>query len=202
MLDVLARYRDARGLYKTWLAPRSEYRCIDPGANPNPTDLAIQLNVYLMLRELAPPSAQALCTSLQRAFADGDVWVYYARAPLLPYLRVAELTQLGCPLPFPTDRLALPISDQGIWSEAAYLLVEAHASVPNEEAREKMNVLLGHVGADDFALLKRAPPLIYHNDLTANVRRYYWSEDVGYALWLRLYDAAGPDAEPESLRTP
>jgi hypothetical protein len=202
MLDVLARYRDARGLYKTWLAPRSEYRCIDPGANPNPTDLAIQLNVYLMLRELAPPSAQALCTSLQRAFADGDVWVYYARAPLLPYLRVAELTQLGCPLPFPTDRLALPISDQGIWSEAAYLLVEAHASVPHEEAREKMNVLLGHVGADDFALLKRAPPLIYHNDLTANVRRYYWSEDVGYALWLRLYDAASPDAEPESLRTP
>ena len=28
---------------------------------------------------------------------------------------------------------------------------------------------------------------MYHNDLTATVRRFYWSEDFGYALWLRLY---------------
>lgn len=35
--------------------------------------------------------------------------------------------------------------------------------------------------------MKLNPPLLYHNDLTASVRRFYWSEDVGYALWLRLY---------------
>jgi hypothetical protein len=34
------------------------------------------------------------------------------------------------------------------------------------------------------------PPLLYHNDLSASVKRFYWSEDVGYALWLRLYEAA------------
>jgi hypothetical protein len=31
------------------------------------------------------------------------------------------------------------------------------------------------------------PPLLYHNDLTASVPRFYWSEEFGYALWLRLY---------------
>jgi len=39
--------------------------------------------------------------------------------------------------------------------------------------------------------VRQNPPLLYHNDLTATVPRYYWSEDVGYALWLRLaHDAA------------
>ena len=43
---------------------------------------------------------------------------------------------------------------------------------------------------DDFALLRQYPPLLYHNDLTASVPRYYWSEEFGYALWLRLYFAS------------
>ena len=29
--------------------------------------------------------------------------------------------------------------------------------------------------------------IAFSNDLSARVRRYYWSEDFGYALWLRLY---------------
>ena len=49
--------------------------------------------------------------------------------------------------------------------------------------------LLAQLGADDFALLRKAPPLLYHNDLSASVKRFYWSEDAGYALWLRLYEA-------------
>ena len=39
--------------------------------------------------------------------------------------------------------------------------------------------------------VRRNPPLLYHNDLTAKVPRYYWSQDVGYALWLRLAYATG-----------
>ena len=68
MLGELARYRDARGLYRTWLAPQEEYQSIDPGRDPNPTDIAIQMHVYLMLRELDPPAAQNLCNALQRSF--------------------------------------------------------------------------------------------------------------------------------------
>ena len=47
-------------------------------------------------------------------------------------------------------------------------------------------------------MVRRAPPLLYHNDLTASVSRYYWSEDFGYALWLRLYlatERGGHDRE-------
>lgn len=193
MLDLLARYRDARGLYRTWLAPRKDYQCLDPGSDPNPTDFAIQLHVYLMLHELDPPAAQALCGNLQRAFRDEDIWVYYAKSALLPYLRVAELRQRGCPLPLPAERLALPAGQQAIWNEAAQLLVELTELPGNTGSRQAAQRVLARLGADDFALVRRSPPLLYHNDLSATVRRYYWSEDVGYALWLRLHEAAGSD---------
>jgi hypothetical protein len=51
------------------------------------------------------------------------------------------------------------------------------------------------IGNNDFAQLRQSPPLIYHNDLSAHVRRFYWSDDFGYALWLRLYEAAGFDTQ-------
>ena len=47
--------------------------------------------------------------------------------------------------------------------------------------------ILRSLAADDFAALRNNPPLLYHNDLTASVRRFYWSEEVGHALWLKLY---------------
>ena len=191
MLDTLARYRDARGLYRTWLAAQKQYRCIDPGSDPDPTDITIQMHIYMMLRELDPPSAQTLCGALQRAFRDEDIWVYYAKSALVPYLRAPELGQLGCTLPLPTERLVLPAAQQEIWSDAARRLVEATASPPDAAARAAIRSLLAQLGDADFARIRRAPPMLYHNDLYATVRRYYWSEDVGYALWLRLYEAAG-----------
>jgi hypothetical protein len=191
MLGALAGYRDARGLYRTWLAPQQQYQCIDPGRDPNPTDIAIQMHVYLMLRELDPPAAQNLCSALQRSFWDEDIWVYYSKSALVPYLRSAELQQLGCAIPLPAERLALPAAGQEIWSEAARRLVETVASPQDANVRQAIRNLLVRIGGDDFAQLRRLPPLLYHNDLSASVRRYYWSEDVGYALWLRLYEAAG-----------
>jgi hypothetical protein len=68
--------------------------------------------------------------------------------------------------------------------------VQTGASGPGANARQAIRALLVRLGEDDFALLRLAPPLLYHNDLTANVKRFYWSEDAGYALWLRLYEAA------------
>ena len=47
--------------------------------------------------------------------------------------------------------------------------------------------LLQRLSQDDFSSLRQTPPLLYHNDFTASVPRFYWSEDFGYALWLRLY---------------
>jgi hypothetical protein len=190
MLGVLARYRDARGLYRTWLAPQEKYQNLDPGRDPNPTDIAIQMHVYLMLHELDPPTAQHLCNALQRSSADGDLWIYYAKAPLVPYLRNAELRQLGCGIPQPAERLALPAAGQEIWSEVVYRLADRMASPQPANARQAIGNLLVRIGSDDFAQLRRSPPLLYHNDLSASVKRFYWSEDFGYALWLRLYEAA------------
>ncbi|HSJ00999.1 MAG TPA: hypothetical protein VK956_01045, partial [Verrucomicrobium sp.] len=84
MLSELARYRDVRGLYRTWLAPLSKYQGLDPGNDPNPTDICIQMHVYLMLLKFDPPAAQKLGRALERSFEDGDLWVYYAKAPLIP----------------------------------------------------------------------------------------------------------------------
>ena len=191
MLEELARYRDARGLYRTWLAPQNQYQCIDPGSDPNPTDIGIQMHVYLMLHKLDRPAAQNLCTALQRSWGDADIWTFYSKAPLVPYLRSAELRQLGCTIPLPAERLALPAAGQELWSEAARRLAETAVSSPDESTRQAIRNLLARMGSDDFAQLRRTPPLFYHNDLSANVKRFYWSEDFGYALWLRLYEAAG-----------
>ena len=62
--------------------------------------------------------------------------------------------------------------------------------------------LLTELGRDEFAALRANPPLLYHNDLTATVPRYYWSEDFGYALWLRLYEATVAAAAPATERSP
>jgi hypothetical protein len=202
MLKELAHYRDARGLYRTWLAPQSQYQCLDPGSDPNPSDIAIQMHVYLMLHELDPPAARDLCNALQRSFGDEKLWVYYAKAPLVPYLRSAELRQLGCVIPLPTQRLEHPAAGQEIWSEAVRLLTETlsetKTSPPDASARKAIGDLLVRIGSDDFAQLRRSPPLLYHNDLSATVPRFYWSEDFGYALWLRLYEAARvePSVQP------
>lgn len=189
MLGELARYRDARGLYRTWLAPQKKYQNLDPGSDPNPTDITIQMHVYLMLHELDPPAAQSLCNALQRSYADGDLWTYYSKSALVPYFRNAEVRQLGCAIPAPIDRLALPAAGQESWSEAVSRLANCMASPPDANGRQAIVNLLARIGRDDFAQLRRSPPLLYHNDLTATVKRFYWSEDFGYALWLRLYEA-------------
>jgi hypothetical protein len=201
MLRELAGYRDARGLYRAWLAPQKRYQNLDPGRDPNPTDIAIQMHVYLMLHELDPPAAQILCDAMQRSYADGDLWIYYAKAPLVPYLRSVELAQLGCVIP-PTERLALPAAGQEIWSEVAERLVDSMAASQPANARAEVGNLLARLSSDDFAQLRRSPPLLYHNDLTATVKRFYWSEAFGYALWLRLYEAARVEAAQSHQASP
>ncbi len=191
MLATLTRYRDARGLYRTWLAPQSAYQCLNIGHDPDPADIAIQMHVYLMLRTFDPPAAQALCKAIVRTADTNAVWVYYAKSALVPYLRSAELEQLGCPVPLPTTRLSRQQLGQGWWSDLARLLVRSGGAQASPQTRQAMRVVLTSLGDDDFALLREAPPLLYNNDPTASVKRLYWSQDAGYALWLRLYLAAG-----------
>jgi hypothetical protein len=186
-LATLGRFRTADGLYRTWLAPRERYECIDPGRDPNPVDVAIQIHVLMLLTQADPPAARALCEALQKRSADDDIWVYYKMAPPIVILRLADLRKAGCPLQLPQARQQAVVPGQEVWIEAAQLLQLMDSAEDRDATYRRTTELLRKLAADGFSLIARTPPLLYHNDLTASVHRYYWSEELGYALWLRLY---------------
>jgi hypothetical protein len=193
-LATIDQYRTPEGLYRTWLAPRERYQCLDPGSDPNPPDVAIQIHLLLLLAQERPAAAQALCAALHPAIDQDRIWVYYRKTPLVPMLRLPDLQRAGCALELPESRMRTAVPDQEIWVSAVRLLESARK--PGDAV--KIQALLRQLAKDDFALLRKNPPLLYHNDLTATVSRYYWSEDAGYALWLRLYDEYAHPGPPQS----
>ncbi len=187
-LATIDRYRTRQGLYRTWLAPREAYQCLDPGNDPNPADVAIQMHLLLLLSEVRPQAGRALCEALRPVVDEDRVWVYYRKAPLIPILRLTDLHRAGCALELPESRMHTDVAGQQIWVLVVRLL--AGRMTPGEARPDPVLIraVLRELARDDFALLRTDPPLFYHNDLTATVSRYYWSQDLGYALWLRLYD--------------
>jgi hypothetical protein len=105
--------------------------------------------------------------------------------PLVPLVRVKDLQDAGCELELPESRKGTAVPDQAPWVKVASLLGGAGGSTGASTA--EVEIVLHQIANDNFALVRQNPPLLYHNDLTASVRRYYWSEDAGYALWLRLF---------------
>ncbi len=185
-LATLDRYRTPEGLYRTWLAPREAYQCLDPGHDPDPADIAIQMHVLLLLAKEQPPAGRALCAALRPMVDQDRVWVYYRMAPLVPILRLTDLERAGCKLELPESRMRTPVPGQEIWVSLVQLLGDARSPGGAPADTAEIRAMLRQLAKDDFALLRKSPPLLYHNDLTATVPRYYWSEDAGYALWLRL----------------
>lgn len=186
-LATLRDYRTPEGLYLTWLAPKDRFECIDPGKDPNPPDVAIQMNLYLFLAQADPVGARALCGALGRTIAEERIWVYYRIAPLIPFLRRADLKQAGCELRMPPSRWSTAAPGQDQWVAAVKLLDRLRGGVGGKPTSAEVAELLEKLAKDDFAELRRNPPLLYHNDFSASTPRFYWSEDFGYALWLRLY---------------
>ena len=186
-MDILKSYRTQDGLYRTWLAPVAQYMSIDPGADPDPADVGIQMNVLMFLAKFDPPAADALHDALQKAIGEQKIWVYYEKAPLLPLLRQANLSRLGYPLQIPQARLQTSVPGQEVWVTVCRQLASYMANETPAPSLHETQALLAMLAANDFSIMRHNPPLFYHNDLTAKARRFYWSEDFGYALWLRLY---------------
>ena len=191
-LATIEAYRRRDGLYHTWLAPRHAYQCLDPGSDPNPADLTIQMHLLQLLATEQPAAAAALCAAMRRQIDDDRVWVYYRLAPLVPILRTADLERARCALEVPALRKRTTVAGQEIWLSAVQLLARGWKRDGPAADRAEITGVLQQLAKDQFRAIREAPPLLYHNDLSATVPRYYWSEDVGYALWLRLAsDGAG-----------
>jgi hypothetical protein len=188
-MKTMERFRRPDGLYRTWLAERDHYQCLDPGRDPNPADLVIQMHVLMLLAQEKPPAAAALCRALTARTGDDALWVYYAGAPPMVILRLTDLERAGCPLQIPPSRLQSESPGQARWIQAAQLLRQMQGGAATPAQYAATSSLLQELAAGGFAFVARTPPLLYHNDLSATVRRFYWSEDLGYALWLRLYQA-------------
>ena len=186
-LKTIRQFRRSDGLYRTWLAQRADFECLDPGADPNPADIGIQMHLYMLLAQQDPPAAHALCEALKRRSHDASIWVYYSGAPPMVILRLADLHRAGCALQLPPSRLQTTVPGQDIWVRAASLVQQMESAAPGPTVNADATKLLREIAADRFSLVTSNPPLLYHNDTTATVRRYYWSQDLGYALWLRLY---------------
>jgi len=186
-VEVLKQYRTTNGLYQIWLAPRSEFSCLDPGSDPNPPDAGVQLHVYLLLAQADPPAARSLCGTLEKAIGNERLWVYCKVAPIESLLRRAEVRRAGCTLRIPESRLTTPVAGQRVWVEAARVLERLRDPAAPRPSASEVAVLLRNLARDGFSTVRKSPPLLYHNDFTAGVSRFYWSEDFGYALWLRIY---------------
>jgi hypothetical protein len=186
-LATIEHYRTREGLYRTWLAPREAYQCLDPGSDPNPADIAIQMHLLMLLSEVRPAAAQALCGAIRPLVDQDRIWVYYRKAPLVPILRLPDLHRDGCAVELPERRMQSDIAGQQIWVTVARMVAGAATGKATPDA-VLVRAILRELAREDFAHIRLNPPLLYHNDLSATVSRYYWSEDAGYALWLRLHD--------------
>jgi hypothetical protein len=131
-----------------------------------------------------------LCDALRRHTDDDAVWVYYKLTPLVPLLRTPALQQAGCRIELPASRMRTNVAAQQIWITVVRLLTEAWRPEGPRPNGAEAAAVLRQLAQNNFALIQNNPPLLYHNDLSATVSRYYWSEDAGYALWLCLADAA------------
>ncbi|MBI5439915.1 MAG: hypothetical protein HY900_01755 [Deltaproteobacteria bacterium] len=195
-LATIDRYRTPGGLYRTWLAPRDAYQCLDPGSDPNPADLVIQMHLLQLLAEVRPSAGRALCEALGPVVDDDRVWVYYRKTPLVAMLRLTDLRRAGCALDLPEPRMRTDVSGQQIWVSVVRLLRGGMTPGGAPPDAVLVRAVLRELARNDFALVRTNPPLLYHNDLTATVARYYWSEDAGYALWLRLCAEYGRPRDP------
>lgn len=189
----MKRHKRSDGLYRTWLAPRAQYQCLDPGRDPNPADLTIQMHVYLMLAKEAPDDARNLCRALTGRTGDDALWAYYDLTPTAPIYRLGDMRRAGCAVNLPPERLKARVKGQEIWVRAAALVQSLDQQPRSGATAADVDRVLREIARDDFAMMRQNPPLLYHNDRTATVPRYYWSRDFGYALWLRLYHASRPE---------
>lgn len=193
---MLEAFKTPEGLYRTWLSTSDHYDCVDPGRDPNPADIGIQIHVLMWLNQVDATAAREFCKVLQSRSEDPSFWVYYKKAPAAVVWRLPALRAMGCPIKLPQSLLTVEDADQRLWLRIIERIQVTEAGIDRHELQINED-LLRQVAEGGFSRVWQSPLLYFHNDLTATVRRYYWSPELGLALWLRLFAAteqAGPAA--------
>jgi hypothetical protein len=183
--ELLHPYWTPEGV-RTWFEEPITSPCIVPGAVPNPVDFGANLHLYLMFERYGKKEeAGRLCEILPRIVAGREHWVWYRYAPLIPYLRIREASRTGCRIPFPPWIPRSLAPHQEIYLTMAEVLMDLEEE--KEVSEERVSSLLEELSRRDFAYIQKTPPLLYHNDPTSPIRRFYFSPHYGWGLWLRLY---------------
>ncbi|HEY1791514.1 MAG TPA: hypothetical protein VGG34_01235 [Opitutaceae bacterium] len=186
VVAALDSHRTPAGLYRTWLSAPGSLVGVNPGSDPNPPDIGIQLDVLAFLARYDSAGATRLLGALRPLAQRESLWVYYRKTPLVPLLRGAELRRLGYGVDLPAGLVRASVPGQAVWVRACELLSGYISGTAPGPSPAETAVLLARLSGGGFSEVRGNPPLLYHNDLSASVGRYYWSEDFGYALWIRL----------------
>jgi hypothetical protein len=190
VLEVLREYRSEDGLYRIWLSPGGRTGHSAVGDDPNPADIQTQIHILQFLAIHAPAAAAELCAALADHVSDRDLWTYSESSPWLYHVREIDLRALGCDLPRPEALLRTELDHQQPYMDLSRLLRDLLLAEDPAPLKDDVLDALTLIAADNFARVNRTPMLIYHNDLTSTVARFYWSKDLTLALWMRLYHEA------------
>lgn len=189
VIDSLKKYKTGNGLYLEWLRKGGIKHMKQAGTNPETVEIIPNIHVYLFLSKYDTLLANELCHSLQaeNVVSNPEYWVYYYRAPWLYYIRQADMAHHGCELNANLPKEIKSLSGQDIYEKLSMLIrdfsLEKKYSGRNMQAREILNQL----SKNNFEYIRNNPMLMYHNDLSSKAPAYFWSKDMPYALWLRLY---------------
>ncbi|NPD45540.1 MULTISPECIES: hypothetical protein [unclassified Lentimicrobium] len=189
VLDTLKQYKSENGLYYTWFRKDGLKGFPEVGEKNNPLDLISNIHAYLFLYKFAPAEAKELCLSIKsnKIVNNSDYWVFNNRAPWLFYIGQIDMDNCDCGIKSKSTDKIKSIKSQVYYSEMAKLIRELSLNEKNEKAKEKALEMLIALAKEDFKYFTEFPLLMHHNDITAEVNSTFWSWDLPYALWLRLY---------------
>lgn len=201
--EVLSKFeknRTREGLYRTWIESGGVSHPPGVGTDPNPVDMSINIHIYMFFSKYAPALARELGKAMQKKISDKHYWLYFELAPFIFVLREIDLAQTNCPLTMPEALMHSENPEQELYLDLTRLIRDCTLQKTPEHSREDILKMLRRVAENDFSKARKTPILLYHNDLTSiNSRIFYWSEDLIYALWLRLYVEASRNFENWSL---
>jgi hypothetical protein len=189
VIDSLQKYKTKNGLYLEWLRKGGIKHMRQTGTNPETIEIIPNIHVFLFLSKYDTLLANELCQSLQaeNVLSNPEYWVYYNRAPWLYYIRQADMANHSCELNANLPKEIKSLTSQDVYEKLSVLIrdfsLESKYKGKNMEARE----ILHQLSKNNFEYIRNNPMLIYHSDLTSKAPAHFWSKDMPYALWLRLY---------------